>query len=789
MPRRQSWSKAVNTINSFVWCRPRSSLTARSLRYRIRLLLQHWFGIILIVVMKRGVAAAWSSRLYQSLPCRVPRYATVAHSPITSWPASRTMALPFLQSTAATSNSIRTAASSSNQTGWAVGNAVVVTTLNQVGTIIEAKRGWYTVQLVASNEIIKARASNLQPHVEPTKKKRTVAAPRVEVVNNAPVVVTETAKTSAFSIGQVVLATTTSGPAVQGTIVKFNRGWYTIQMADFTETKCRAKDLQPVDQAAVIANPAAVAKPAKVAPTLPRSSPARATSVGLEPIKTPLEVPPPPPTLVDLDAAVAAWSSLDAPQSRQDQDYLRQVAHHASFRYWIVFTDLHCAPDTLDTTCQVLDLIQAEAQRRNAAAKDGTGVLFLGDWWHHRGSLRVDCLNAVLDRLAQWTVPLVMIPGNHDQITLGGTSHSLTPLQHAFRIVVDPAAASNTTTINGEPDSNVVSGPLIFSHPTKFAEALFVPHIRDHAFMESVLQSPLANDAAAIFVHADVTGASMNDLMVSSGGVPPTLFPPHKPIYSGHFHKPHVVTTAGGVHIEYLGSPYEVSLAEAQQAKALVVLDAHQGWQPVDRIPLAVGRRHYKVADLDQFLRLQPAAAHAEDFAGPMVRAGDRVVLSIAQQVLEQEQRRTNAATLQGDARKNAVDAHVDYLRQHGAMVEVREIKDEERLGRETMDRQEDMEDLSPPSLWKAYLQEELERGSLDQASFGEVESLGLRLLDEVNDETTSSGTTVNPVNDLKLSSVTVEGFGPFRDPVTYPLLDRGLVLLKGSNRDGGSDR
>lgn len=46
-----------------------------------------------------------------------------------------------------------------------------------------------------------------------------------------------------------------------------------------------------------------------------------------------------------------------------------------------------------------------------------------------------------MERLATWTRPVVMIPGNHDQVTLGGGVHSLTPLQFAF---ADPKQARRT---------------------------------------------------------------------------------------------------------------------------------------------------------------------------------------------------------------------------------------------------------------------------------------------------------------------------------------------------------
>ena len=130
-------------------------------------------------------------------------------------------------------------------------------------------------------------------------------------------------------------------------------------------------------------------------------------------------------------------------------------------------------------------------------------IRFSGDFWHHRGVLRVDCLNAVLANLRSWTVPLVLIPGNHDQITLGGRNHGLTPLENSFML----------NTANG-----TIPGPLVLSYPTKFRNALFVPHIRDVSTMESILKSPLTQSVNSLFVHAEVTGAFMNDLIVSTCG-------------------------------------------------------------------------------------------------------------------------------------------------------------------------------------------------------------------------------------------------------------------------------
>ena len=39
-----------------------------------------------------------------------------------------------------------------------------------------------------------------------------------------------------------------------------------------------------------------------------------------------------------------------------------------------------------------------------------------GDFWHTRGTLPVEPLNEVVQQLAAWRQPTLMLPGNHDQV-------------------------------------------------------------------------------------------------------------------------------------------------------------------------------------------------------------------------------------------------------------------------------------------------------------------------------------------------------------------------------------
>jgi len=434
--------------------------------------------------------------------------------------------------------------------------------------------------------------------------------------------------------------------------------------------------------------------------------------------------------------------------------------------------------------------------------------------------LRVDCLNAVLNVLSEWDVPMIMIPGNHDQVTLNGIEHALTPLQNAYRINIHEHSNSLSDTTTTTTPNNTIPGILLFSQPTKFNNALFVPHIRDIAAMQSILQSPKASTSQAIFIHADVTGAYMNDLIMSTGGIAPSYFPPNTPIYSGHFHKPHVVEqplSAPGVCIRYVGSPYETSLAEAGQDKALLVLDSDCGWSCVERIPLYIGRKHWKAGCIEDLLDLETNANMNvnDSITGSsvqnLVSSGDRVVVSVDQEEVEIVRDRARE-----DGEICQFDAKVKDLRSIGVSVEIRDAKSGPitRMGSTTHFLTDDsnvnsdiksdldwllVEDMSPQTTWSNFLQNEVERTAISNITASKLLDAGNDILagiecgtyDSVSDGKIGTDVVAGEKNSvlLSLDEITIQGFGPFKNSVSYPLKDRGIVLVKGLNQDGrGSD-
>lgn len=260
----------------------------------------------------------------------------------------------------------------------------------------------------------------------------------------------------------------------------------------------------------------------------------------------------------------------------------------------------------------------------------------------------------------------------------------------------------------------------------------------------------------------------MNDLIVSTSGVPPDSFPKNKLVYSGHFHKAHTVKSRN-VQIEYLGSPYETSLSEAHQPKSLAVLDGD--WECIERIPLDVGRRHFRVTSLDELENLGGESQTTAN--GP--RAGDRVVASI----------KTFETSEMTDRHSSSIAA----LRDAGVTVEIREAKDSHSTQSESTGKDFDhVPELSPTSTWKTYIQQEIERGVLSLEQAGTFLGRGQEIVDEIV-LSRDTEDRLSSFTDLVLDKVSVEGFGPFKKKTSYPLTKRGLVLLKGTNKDGGSDR
>ncbi len=96
---------------------------------------------------------------------------------------------------------------------------------------------------------------------------------------------------------------------------------------------------------------------------------------------------------------------------------------------------------------------------------------------------------------------------------------------------------------------------------------------------------------------------------VATQGLTADAFPlPPVRVFSGHYHNPHSVPepAAKGRAIRYVGSPYQTSMSEAGQRKALLVVDSARGWRVAEEVPLSIGRRHHVLSQPGRSERHRP---------------------------------------------------------------------------------------------------------------------------------------------------------------------------------------
>ena len=370
----------------------------------------------------------------------------------------------------------------------------------------------------------------------------------------------------------------------------------------------------------------------------------------------------------------------------------------------ILFSDLHLSPKTFDTSMSILRVVHSEALARNIT------VGFLGDFFDHvynKGTLPVDILNELMRFFCdEWRVPMIMIPGNHDYFDASETEHGLTPFKYASKWI------------------------KVIDVPTVIDECLWVPWRRDPNVCKEIIESH--PNVKIIFGHFDIIGFKLNAKRISTEGCTRQMFPSNINVYTGHYHTPQQYDN-----ITYLGSPYQLTLSEAEDKKALIIIN--ESGKITTKIPIDIGPKQYKWQANDILTR------HKE------LRANDRVSLVSSEGTVE----------------------IVHSLRQRGVIVNVRAniVEAETRIRHH--------ERLSELELLKEFANIQ----SIDQT--GQTWEY---LTDKLN-QMTSLKDIDRVLRDVIPIKMCISAFGPFVGPLTVPLQSHGFTLVSGSQTEtGGSN-
>ena len=223
-----------------------------------------------------------------------------------------------------------------------------------------------------------------------------------------------------------------------------------------------------------------------------------------------------------------------------------------------------------------------------------------------------------------------------------------------------------------------------------------------------------------------------------------------------------------------------MSLSEAQQAKALSIMSVENSWKCVEAIPMDIGRRNFRFVGVEAlmecFMEDETSFVGNEAHRPTIVRRGDRIVCLLPKRDMN------NLTQL--------VDQRIHQLRKASVTVELRELAERRPLTTgQYAGEASQVDDLSPKETWKAYLDLEVEREAMEGGQAHEMLAAGWELLDSLSEDNQDLRIDSSQHRtELVLNSVTLEGFGPFQSKQTYPLRDRGLILLRGNNQDGGAD-
>lgn len=197
-----------------------------------------------------------------------------------------------------------------------------------------------------------------------------------------------------------------------------------------------------------------------------------------------------------------------------------------------VFSDLHIHPFSAFATitkdglnsrlvevADALDRLLTEAEKAGCDA-----ALFSGDFFHTK-KLDVETLDVAARTLGRHGIPIVAIPGNHDESSRVGLFHATRTLRGRVRVL--DFLEGNTTTIAG-------------------AKIGGIPYIGSKQEFYSALETTAGKgDLDVLLLHCGFSNALMgSDFIMDSPDLmtPDDVFGTAGIVIAGHYHQPHIFT-------------------------------------------------------------------------------------------------------------------------------------------------------------------------------------------------------------------------------------------------------
>ena len=191
------------------------------------------------------------------------------------------------------------------------------------------------------------------------------------------------------------------------------------------------------------------------------------------------------------------------------------------------------------------------------ATEPGDAILFAGDWYDDQQSVPLEAIDAskeIIRLMIRKKVSVIIIPGNHDQLSRDGLVHSLGLLHR--------------------PEAGIV----VVDKPKVTAHWAFLPFRRVPDLPDAIAQ---LNDAYTavhgqsgqkipLLCHVDLVGGISNSGHLSSKGLNLSDIPDWVSVaVSGHYHRHQIFRN-----FMFVGSPYQQTAGEMGEDKVYLVTDS-----------------------------------------------------------------------------------------------------------------------------------------------------------------------------------------------------------------------
>jgi len=196
----------------------------------------------------------------------------------------------------------------------------------------------------------------------------------------------------------------------------------------------------------------------------------------------------------------------------------------------VLISDVHYSIKTLELADAAIRMALTKANEL------GVKLIVAGDLHDSKANLRAECVNRMLDTFSMANSPARILIGNHDKINEKSEGHALEFLSFAW----------------------------LHAHPTIKDGVYLIPYQHDVEFLKNHLKT--IPKGSIVIMHQGVQGSDSGEYIQDRTALPKECFDGLR-VISGHYHKRQDIKCGETGLFSYIGNPYTLNYAEANDPK------------------------------------------------------------------------------------------------------------------------------------------------------------------------------------------------------------------------------